>query len=90
MAKTKKDTEKEVKRLGLFDHISAVTEYQDPQYWKNISDDDKKTFGNFIIQRYMSMNPDWIEWIAEVQPYVQSLPNEYFYRFFSDMIPPKK
>jgi hypothetical protein len=91
MAKIKKDTnEAAAKRLGLFDHISAVTEYQDPQYWKKISDDDKKTFGNFIIQRYISMNPDWIEWIAEVQPYVQSLPNEYFYRFFSDMIPPKK
>jgi hypothetical protein len=91
MAKTKKETtEVAAKRLGLFDHISAVTEYQDPQYWKNISDDDKKTFGNFIIQRYLSMNPDWIEWIADVQPYIQSLPNEYFYRFFIDMIPPKK
>lgn len=90
MAKAKKDKDKEVKRLGLFDHISAVTEYQDPQYWKKISDDDKKTFGNFIILRYLSMNPDWIEWIGEVQPYIQSLPNEHFYRFFSDMIPPKK
>lgn len=90
MAKSKKDTEKEVKRLGLFDHISAVTEYQDPQYWKKISDDDKKTFGNFIVLRYLSMNIDWIEWIGEVQPYIQSLPNEYFYRFFSDMIPPRK
>jgi hypothetical protein len=91
MAKIKKETtDVTAKRLGLFDHISAVTEYQDPQYWKNISDDDKKTFGNFIIQRYLSMNPDWIEWIADVQPYIQSLPNEYFYRFFIDMIPPKK
>ncbi len=91
MAKIKKETtDVTTKRLGLFDHISAVTEYQDPQYWKNISDDDKKTFGNFIIQRYLSMNPDWIEWIADVQPYIQSLPNEYFYRFFIDMIPPKK
>jgi hypothetical protein len=36
------------------------------------------------------MNPDWIEWMADVQPYIQSLPNEYFYRFFIDMIPPKK
>lgn len=91
MAKSKKETtEVTAKRLGLFDHISAVTEYQDPQYWKHISDDDKKTFGNFIIQRYLSMNPDWIEWIADVQPYIQSLPNEYFYRFFIDMIPPKK
>ncbi len=91
MAKIKKETtDVTAKRLGLFDHISAVTEYQAPQYWKNISDDDKKTFGNFIIQRYLSMNPDWIEWIADVQPYIQSLPNEYFYRFFIDMIPPKK
>ena len=91
MAKSKKETsEVTTKRLGLFDHISAVTEYQDPEYWDKISDDDKKTFGNFIIQRYLSMNPDWIEWIAGVQPYIQSLPNEYFYRFFIDMIPPKK
>jgi len=88
MAKIKKDTnEAAAKRLGLFDHISAVTEYQDPHYWGKISDDDKKTFGNFIIQRYISMNPDWIEWISEVQPYVKSLTNLYFYRFFSDMIP---
>ena len=90
MAKAKAKKETEVKRLGLFDHISAVTEYQDPQYWKNISDDDKKTFGNFIILRYLSMNSDWIEFIGEVQPYIQSLPNEYFYRFFTDVIPPKK
>ena len=39
MAKIKKDTnEAAAKRLGLFDHISAVTEYQDPQYWTSYDD----------------------------------------------------
>ena len=37
-----------VKTKTLFDHLKAITQYQDPNYWEKLSDADKKTF---LIQR---------------------------------------
>ena len=31
-----------VKKKSLFDHIKQITDVQNPNYWNEISDDDKK------------------------------------------------
>ena len=58
---------KEKTRLGLFDHISAITEHQKPDYFDKLTDDDKKTWSNFLILRYLSMQPTWVDVVSEVQ-----------------------
>jgi hypothetical protein len=81
---------KEKTRLGLFDHISAVTEKQDPNYFNTISVEDKKTWTNYLIFRYLSMNYDFVEFLAEIQPLVETLEAEQFYKVMIDVIPKKK
>ena len=75
---------------GLFDHINAITKDQDPKYWDKLEDADKKTWSNWLIIRYMSMNPDWVEMIAEIQPYIQEAPPKAVYKALIGIIPKGK
>jgi len=75
---------------GLFDHINAVTKEQDPNYWDKLDDADKKTWSNWLIIRYMSMNPEWIELIAEIQPYIQEAPPRAAYKALIGVVPKGK
>jgi hypothetical protein len=58
---------------SLFDHIKAITTEQNPNYWETLDDGDKKTWSNYMIHRFLSMNPDWIQVLSEIQPYTQVL-----------------
>jgi hypothetical protein len=63
----------------LFDHITNVTSVQNPKYWDSLEDADKKTWSNYMVHRFLSMNPNWIEILSEIQPYTQSLePNQLY------------
>jgi len=63
----------------LFDHIKAVTQFQDPKYWDKLEEADKKTWSNYMIHRFLSMNSDWIEVLSEIQPYTQTLEPKQLY-----------
>ena len=71
----------------LFDHIKAITQTQDPKYWDNISEEDKKTWSNYMILRFLSMKPEWIELIADIQPYLQEISPKVMYLCLIDLIP---
>jgi hypothetical protein len=71
----------------LFDHLKQITEVQDPKYWDKLDESDKKTFSNYMIQRFLSMNPDFIETIAELQPYTQLLEPKYMYLVYIGLLP---
>ena len=75
------------KSLGLFDHINAVKEKQDPSYFSKISDDDKKTWSNWMILRALSYNKEYTECANELQVYCHSLPAEVMYKLLIDLIP---
>ena len=44
----------------LFDHINAITTIQDPKYFDKLGDEDLKTWSNFMINRFLSMKPEWL------------------------------
>jgi Uma2 family endonuclease len=75
---------------SLFDHIKAITSEQDPKYWDKLEESDKKTFSNFMIHRFLSMNPDWIEVLSEIQPYTQVLEPKQLYLALIGIIPKGK
>ena len=64
---------------SLFDHIKAITSEQNPNYWETLDDGDKKTWSNYMIHRFLSMNPDWIQVLSEIQPYTQVLEPKALY-----------
>ena len=72
---------------SLVDHIKAVTQFQDPKYWDKLEDDDKKTWSNYMVHRFLSMNPDWIEVLSEIQPYTQVLEPKQLYLALIGILP---
>lgn len=78
------------KAKTLFDHLNAITAIQDPEYFDRLSDEDKKTWSNFMIHRFLSMNYDYIELIAEIQPLTQTLEPALFYKLLIGLIPKGK
>ena len=81
MSGTKSGKKSSVKKKSLFDHVNAVTSEQHPNYWDEISDDDKKTWSNFMVNRFLSMKPEWIEFVNDYEDSfadkVSQLGNEY-------------
>ena len=77
-----------IKRKSLFDHINAITSQQHPNYWDEISDEDKKSWSNYMVNRFLSMKMDWIELVNEVQKY--PLKPKELYKVYTDILPKKR
>lgn len=77
-----------IKKKSLFDHINQITSVQHKTYWKKLSEEDKKTFNNFMVHRFLSMNPVWLDVVNEIQKY--NLDSEILYKLYIDIIPKKK
>jgi hypothetical protein len=88
----KKTTTEKTSSKTLFDHIRAVTEFQDPEYFDKLTDSDKKTWSNYMMQRFLSMNPDWTEFISEMDPIIvgKQLDPKLTYLLYISMIPKSK
>ena len=77
-----------IKRKNLFNHINAITAQQHPNYWDEITTEDKISWSNFMVNRFLSMKMDWVELVNEVQKY-QLKPKE-LYKVYIDILPKKK
>ena len=86
--KGRKKTESSVKGIGLFDHIKQVRCIQDPDYFKNLTDVDTKSFNHFMILKALSMNPALLGYISDLFkyfdkiPYSSTIPHERVYNQF--------
>lgn len=74
------------KGKGLFDHINHLREVQDPRYVDTLTAEDLKSWSNYMICRFLSMQPELIETINEIQFYT-FLPPREFYRICIDVVP---
>jgi len=71
----------------LFDHLRAITDEQDPNYFDKLSEEDLKTWSNFMINRFLSMKPEWVEMIAAILPLSQTLQPKELYNLYINIIP---
>jgi len=74
----------------LFDHLTALTSEQDPNYFDKLSEEDVKSWSNFMINRFLSMKPEWVELIASLQPLTQSLDPREMYKLYINILPKGK
>jgi len=88
MSGTKSGKKSLVKKKSLFDHIGQITAVQNPNYWEDISDEDKKTWSNYMVNRFLSMKPDWIDLVNEIQKY--PLEPKQLYKFYTSILPKRK
>ena len=77
-----------IKKKSLFDHINQVTSVQNPNYWDEISDEDKKSWSNYMVNRFLSMKTDWIELVNELQKY--NLKPKELYKLYTNVLPKGK
>ena len=76
------------KRKSLFDHINQITAVQNPNYWEEISEEDKKSFSNYMVNRFLSMKPEWVELVNELQTY--NLKPKELYKLYTNVLPKGK
>ena len=74
----------------LFNHLTAITTDQNPKYWDTLDESDKRTWSNYMVHRFLSMNPDWIEVLSEIQPYTQTLEPKQLYLALIGLLPKGK
>ena len=77
-----------VKKKSLFDHINQITAIQNPNYWEEISVEDKKSFSNYMVNRFLSMKPEWIDLVNELQKY--NLKPKELYKLYTNVLPKGK
>ena len=77
-----------VKRKSLFDHINQITAVQNPNYWKELSDEDKKSWSNYMTHRFLSMKMEWVELVNELQKY--NLQPKELYELYINVLPKGK
>ena len=72
--------------MTLFDWLKEITLNKTP--WENFSEKDRESFNVFMINRYLSMDVNYIEFVN----YVQTIPfteKEKYYTIYCQMIPKK-
>ena len=72
--------------MTLFDWLKEIT--TNKTSWENFSEKDHESFNTFMINRYLSMNIDYIE----IVNFVQKIPlteKEKYYTIYCQMIPKK-
>ena len=77
-----------IKAKSLFDHIKQITDVQNPNYWDGISDEDKKSWSNYMVNRFLSMKMDWVDIVNEVQKY--QMEPEMLYKVYTNIFPKGK
>ena len=93
MPKTKRKTTKSKNSLGpkkktLFDHIGHIREKQTENYFDTLTDEDKKTFINYMINRFLSMDMNLVEVIDQLQVHSVGLKPRDYYRVLREVVPP--
>lgn len=75
------------KPKGLFDHINHIREKQDPNYFESLSEADKKSWSNYMVCRFLSMQPSLIEHINDLQRYSGILSPRDLYKVLIRIVP---
>lgn len=76
---------KDQKEKTIFDVINDLTYNKVP--WDK---QEQKLVTPFMLNRWLSMNPDYIDTIAYCQPITDKLSPELYYKFYLDVLPKKK
>ena len=73
---------------SLFDHIKGVTFRKTK--WEELSEEDIKSWSNYMIARFFSMEPEFVEVINEFQTYSNgTLSSKDYYKLLLDIFPKK-
>ncbi len=71
----------------LFDHITAIQTIQTTEYFDGLDDAELKTFNLYMINRFLSMIPEYLLMVAFFSRYYGTVGQRETYLFYSSMFP---
>ena len=75
--------------MNLFSWINEL--FVGKRNWDTFSDADKKKFSPFMVNRYLSMNDDFLSFVNYFQKYtIEVMPPKVVYQFYCNLLPKKK
>ena len=74
--------------MKIIDWLNQVMIHKKP--WDSFSEEDHKSFNTFIINRFLSMNKDWIEIVNMLQQYTIGMNSKDVYTLYVNLIPKGK
>ena len=75
--------------MTIFEWINQILVHKKP--WDSFNETDQKTFSPFIINRWLSMDEEFIEVVNYFQKYaVGTLESKEVYKWYSDFLPKGK
>lgn len=74
-----------IKTKSLFDHLKDL--HTKETKWDNLTESDKKTFSVYMVNRFLSMNPDYIDIINELQPVITNVEPRFAYIIYQTILP---
>ena len=86
----KKKTPNEIagpKKLSVFDHVKHIRQVQDPDYYNNLSEDDRKSFNHYMLVRALSMDENLVEDMAQLYQIFDKIPSPQFYQLLIALVP---
>jgi hypothetical protein len=75
--------------MNLFSWINEL--FVGKRNWDTFSDADKKKFSPFMVNRYLSMNDDFLPLVNYIQKYaIEIMPHKSLYQFYCELLPKRK
>jgi hypothetical protein len=71
----------------LIDHVKAIYEDQRVAYFDDLREFEKKTYEPYMVNRFLSMNPDYLPLVNEAQQYYDAFGPRESYLFYSHLLP---
>ena len=72
--------------MTIFDWINQIL--VDKKHWDSFDDSDQKAFSPFIINRWLSMDEEFVEVVNYFQKYaIGTLEPREVYKLYSDFLP---
>lgn len=85
-----KSKESKPKVKSLFDHVNEIRIGKNHAYFSTLSEEDKKTWSNYMVCRVLSMQSDIVDVVNDLQYYQDKLQPEHFYRLCASATPKGK
>jgi hypothetical protein len=86
MPPKKKTEEVKVETKTIFDHLNAIYTDKTAEYFDSLEEKDLKTYNQYMLNRFISMNPTQALVVDEIQQYYP-IPDKAHYQYFADALP---
>ena len=72
--------------MTIFDWLNQIS--YDKRSWSSFNNEDRESFNPYMINRFISMKENYIDFVNTIQKY--SIDKEILYNFYCKIVPKKK